>query len=198
MPYSLKDLVQRTEVNKLVTDLVNLDRVRSLLKTISHRRRFLAHMQQVRAAKMEHGRKQSSHICRPNVHLSKDIPSIVVDVMPATPPASTRDISSLGYDGSAPSSPSPSQRFQPPDILLGSPGSGLQRSSRRNSDISMLSTDLGYKYPYVFADLCAHFLTDFRIRRDSISEDDPQNVLSSMENSMWGGKTMVQEPGGLD
>lgn len=62
VPYSLKDLVQRTEVNKLVTDLVNLDRVRSLLKTISHRRRFLAHMQQVRAAKMEHGRKQSSHI----------------------------------------------------------------------------------------------------------------------------------------
>ncbi|KAG5641382.1 hypothetical protein DXG03_005364 [Asterophora parasitica] len=39
----LKDLVERTEINKLVTDLVNLDRVRSLLKSMSQRRRFRAH-----------------------------------------------------------------------------------------------------------------------------------------------------------
>jgi hypothetical protein len=38
---SLNDLVMRTEVNKLVTDLVNLDRVRSLLRTIATRRRYL-------------------------------------------------------------------------------------------------------------------------------------------------------------
>lgn len=45
---SLKDLVVRTETNKLVTDLVNLDRVRSLLRMITLRRRFLAHRDRVR------------------------------------------------------------------------------------------------------------------------------------------------------
>jgi voltage-dependent calcium channel len=49
---SLKDLVIRTETNKLVTDLVNLDRVRSLLKMISHRRRFLSHREQLRMMRM--------------------------------------------------------------------------------------------------------------------------------------------------
>jgi len=38
----LKDLIARQETNKLVTDLVNLDRVRSLLKMIPPRRSFLA------------------------------------------------------------------------------------------------------------------------------------------------------------
>lgn len=47
----LKDLVVRTETNKLVTDLVDLDRVRSLLKMISHRRRFLAYR---RSRAMQH------------------------------------------------------------------------------------------------------------------------------------------------
>lgn len=50
---SLKDLVARTETNKLVTDLVNLDRVKSLLSTISCRRRFLAHLEQKRMAMFE-------------------------------------------------------------------------------------------------------------------------------------------------
>ena len=49
----LKDLVVRTETNKLVTDLVDLDRVRSLLKMISHRRRFLA-LRRSRTMQMQH------------------------------------------------------------------------------------------------------------------------------------------------
>lgn len=53
---SLKDLVERTEINKLVTDLVNLDRVRSLLTTITCRRRFLAQLQAKRMSMFEsHG-----------------------------------------------------------------------------------------------------------------------------------------------
>ncbi|KAK7047557.1 calcium channel protein [Paramarasmius palmivorus] len=155
----LNDLVVRTETNKLVTDLVNLDRVHSLLKTISYRRRFLAHLEQKRTSRFEQ---------------SQDIPAIVIDSMPGSP-QSTRDISSV-YD-SAPSSPTPERRQHRPDMSplsldrmsLGSPGSALQRSSRRGSDLSMLSTDLGYRYP-----------------RDSMSEDDPQLVLSSMQNSLWG------------
>jgi len=46
----------RTETNKLVTDLVNLDRVRSLLKTISYRRRFLAHLERKKAEKYDTGK----------------------------------------------------------------------------------------------------------------------------------------------
>ncbi|KAG2002361.1 high-affinity cell membrane calcium channel, variant 2 [Coprinopsis cinerea AmutBmut pab1-1] len=51
----LDDLVIRTEVNKLVTDLVNLDRVRSLLRTLTFRRRFLRHLEEKRASKYEQG-----------------------------------------------------------------------------------------------------------------------------------------------
>ncbi|KAJ6602707.1 Ion transport protein-domain-containing protein [Mycena vulgaris] len=146
----LKDLVVRTETNKLVTDLVNLDRVRSLLKTISHRRRFLRYKQQQLMAS------------------ESDIPSIVVDVMPATPPNTTKDISTAGY--STPSSPTP-QRFFTPDVSLSSSTPRLQRSAnRRTSDISMLSGDIsGYKS-----------------RESSISIEDPQQILNAMQNSVWG------------
>ncbi|KAJ7199602.1 Ion transport protein-domain-containing protein [Mycena pura] len=144
----LKDLVVRTETNKLVTDLVNLDRVRSLLKTISHRRRFLRYKQQKLMAS------------------EPDIPSIIVDVMPATPPNTTKDISSGLY--STPGSPTP-QRFFTPDVSLSYSTPRLQRSNRRTSDISMLSGDLGH-----------------RSRDSSVSIDDPQQILHAMENSEWG------------
>lgn len=45
-----EDLVVRAEVNKVVNDLVNLDRVRSLLMTISQRRWFLATLEQKKAS----------------------------------------------------------------------------------------------------------------------------------------------------
>lgn len=61
-PFSLKDLVVRTETNKLVADLVNLDRVRSLLKMLTHRRRFLAYLENKRAMQMgQQGTYQSQH-----------------------------------------------------------------------------------------------------------------------------------------
>ncbi|KAF8146237.1 Ion transport protein-domain-containing protein [Mycena galopus ATCC 62051] len=146
----LKDLVVRTETNKLVTDLVNLDRVRSLLKTISHRRRFLKYKQQQLMA------------------LEPDIPSIIVDVMPSTPPSTTRDISSAGYT-SAPGSPTPG-RFFTPDVSLSSSTPQLHRSSHRHrsDNFSMLSSDI------------------VRSRESSISIDDPQQILNAIENSVWG------------
>ncbi|KAJ7583970.1 Ion transport protein-domain-containing protein [Mycena floridula] len=154
---NLKDLVARTEINKIVTDLVNLDRVKSLLSTISCRRRFLAKQARNRAAMYE----------------ANDIPHIVVDAMPLTPPVSSRDISSAGYESSmsTPSSPTPDRRFHSPDVSLALDhrGPGLSRSSRRGSEVSMLSIDLGHKSP-----------------RESVAEEDPQNVLSSIQNSMWG------------
>ncbi|KIY67001.1 hypothetical protein CYLTODRAFT_376891 [Cylindrobasidium torrendii FP15055 ss-10] len=164
----LHDLVARTHTNKLVTDLVNLDRVRSLLRSISYRRRFLKHLESKR--RMERAMTVNSY--SPDM----DIPSIVVDQMPTTPPPSTRDIASLSMDGgSLPGSPSPSQqRFyhHSPDVSLAS-GMGLQRSSRRISDISMLGT------------------SDFGAGRNSTSsmlstEDDEFFSTPSTHNSMWG------------
>lgn len=146
----LKDLVVRTETNKLVTDLVNLDRVRSLLKTISCRKQFLAY-------------KERLH--------QKEIPSIVVDSLSdRSPSISVND----GYDASVYGprpSPTPDRRFSStPDVSLALDNTPkLQRSSRRTSDISRLSTDLGYSS-----------------QRSSMVETDLQNVLSSMQNSMWG------------
>ncbi|KAF8063493.1 Ion transport protein-domain-containing protein [Lyophyllum atratum] len=152
---TLKDLVSRTETNKLVTDLVNLDRVRSLLKTISHRRRFLAYKDRLFAEQQQ------------------EIPSIVVDTLRETPSPVTPDGS---HYGSAPGSPTPERRFHSPDVSLAldlTPR--LQRSSRRVSDISMLSTDHGYSS-----------------QRSSMDQADPQNVLSSMENSRWGGECLYR------
>jgi hypothetical protein len=46
--HRLKDLVLRNETNKLVTDLVHLDRVGSLMKMILCRRRFREHLRKKR------------------------------------------------------------------------------------------------------------------------------------------------------
>ncbi|KIK93928.1 hypothetical protein PAXRUDRAFT_828487 [Paxillus rubicundulus Ve08.2h10] len=155
----LKDLVVRQEMNRLVTDLVNLDKVRSLLKMISLRRRFLAREQTFNAP--------------------RDIPTILVDATPATPPPLiTRDITSPGADyGPAlehdSGSPTPSPR-----ILLPSPELSavdrpfrvsLQRA-RRVSDVSMLSADMGQSY----------------WRESTIEVEDEAEILSSMQRSMWG------------
>lgn len=135
---SLKELVTRTEINKFVNDLVDLDRVRSLLKAIYYRR---------------HYRAQREMQLRQTMY-DQDIPAIVVDELPSTPP-STRDITSanrdsMGFLNSTP--PSPSPNISPdPSFALETPsrrGRGLQRH-RRVSDTSMLSTDLGYEYPCV-------------------------------------------------
>jgi len=144
-----KDLVARTEKAKFVTDCVNLDRVQSLLKTISHRRRFLMHGELVRA---------------------QEIPSIIVESMPSTPPWLNNEIPS---ESSSPNgSPSPSSgRFSVADVSLAVDGSGLHRSSRRTSDLSVVSDS-------------------FRSPRASLAEEDPQKVLSSMEQSVWGDMMM--------
>ncbi|KAF9039224.1 high-affinity cell membrane calcium channel [Panaeolus papilionaceus] len=150
----LQDLVVRTETNKLVTDLVNLDRVRSLLKTISQRRRYLAMLAKNQADKLE-----------------QEIPSIIVENMPSTPPMSSRDIASAGFGYSSPSSPSPVDvRYSNPEYSLAdiSAGSRLQRSARRGSEWSMFSTDTS-KSP-----------------RTSLVDDEPQDVVTAMQTSVWG------------
>ena len=51
--FRLQDLVVRNETNKLVTDLVDFDRVQSLLLMISHRRRYLAIKEKARQQNFE-------------------------------------------------------------------------------------------------------------------------------------------------
>lgn len=161
---NLKDLVARTEINRLVTDLVNLDRVKSMFTTISYRRRFLAHMKDKRmqeslAFGSQHG-----------------VPHIVVDSIPSTPSTTTRDIASA-WDSNPPTPTPPSRTYKHSSHVslaldMPSPGTGLSRSNHRKriSDVSMLSADIT------------------RSPRESFSDEDrdPQGMLSSMQDSMWG------------
>lgn len=129
-----------------------------------------------------------------------DIPAIVVEDMPATPQMSTKDITSAKRDSSGflDSSPSPSP-YRTPDISLtpdtpSRGGRGGLRRNRRVSELSMLSTDLGYQYPYVqhlnlkFDLTCISSIEPSFSRDSHEVEEDPQQVLSSMQNSMWGGE----------
>ncbi|KAI0919913.1 hypothetical protein AcV5_001858 [Taiwanofungus camphoratus] len=162
----LKDLVVRTETNKLVTDLVDYDRVQSLLLMISYRRRFLAQREQSRLMKMR----------------QQDIPAIVVDSLPTTPPSSTRDITSPGRDTLLrryAESDSPSMGQQSPDFsyILDSPLRPSLQRSRRTSDVSTLSIDMGAKLSF-----------DISSRESRVADDDADYILSSMQNSIWKGK----------
>jgi voltage-dependent calcium channel len=115
--------VARTETNKLVTDLVNLDRVRSLLRAITCRRRYLAHREKVM-----------------HEHRS-GIPSIVVDADSEIP--SSQFTTPDGSPRPSISSPGLDRRFFGPDVSLAlDSAANLQRSGhgRRPSDMSMLSS----------------------------------------------------------
>ncbi|WWC88695.1 uncharacterized protein L201_003608 [Kwoniella dendrophila CBS 6074] len=72
----LDDLLVRRAKNERVTDLVNLDRVRGLLRTIYWRRRFLA------------GRDDRKRTLNAE---AEGIPAIVLEPMPATPPLEEPD-----------------------------------------------------------------------------------------------------------
>ncbi|KAI6152729.1 Ion transport protein-domain-containing protein [Pisolithus thermaeus] len=157
----LRDLVVRQETNKLVTDLVNLDRVRSLLRMISQRRKHLLEREKV---------------------MNRDIPAIFVNSSPATPPPIlSRDITSprseyeTGQSDYESSSPSPSPRIlvSPSELPATDRSfrSSLQRA-RRVSDVSMLSVDMGQSY--------------WRERSRSPEPEDETDMISSLQRSIWG------------
>ncbi|KIM51695.1 hypothetical protein SCLCIDRAFT_33242 [Scleroderma citrinum Foug A] len=156
----LKDLVMRQEMNKLVTDLVDLDRVRSMFKMISLRRRYFAQRESI-------------------LMQQRDIPTIFVNSSPATPPSlCTRDIASPCRDSelgqSDDDSPNPSHsriRISSPEFSAVDPSfrSSLQRA-RRVSDVSMLSTDMSQSY----------------WREHSPELEGENDIVSSIQRSMWG------------
>ncbi|KAJ2913591.1 hypothetical protein MD484_g6822, partial [Candolleomyces efflorescens] len=175
----LDDLVVRTEVNKLVTDLVNLDRVRSLLRSLTCRRRFLRHLEKKRAG----------------MYQEQEIPSIIVDdtmpETPITPPLSSRDITASMYGGESPTprrshfgihdtnmtmaASSNSASFSLQELSPTNPAR-LQRSShlRRGSDhtntLSMALSESG----------------SVRSPRSSMIEEDPDEIVNAMQMSVWG------------
>lgn len=146
----------RQGTNKLVSDLVNLDRVRSLLKMISLRRRYLAEREMTLSAQRGKLLFGVIYITDDDPTGIADIPAIQVDPAPSTPPPLTRDITSPRSDrgrlDNSPSSPTPSPRTLAPSPELNawdhSFRSSLQRS-RRISDVSMLSADMGHGYWFV-------------------------------------------------
>ena len=185
---------------------MNLDRVRSYLKCITYRRRFLAERERSRQAKMEQGdgffRFQSTRYDRPHPAVHPDIPAIIVDDFPTTPPQSTRDITSYPAspfsDAESPGR-SPGEATRDPFELSfggGSPHSSALHRARRTSDVSMLSTDLGLRYASVASSRRFTCTSDALCRRDLspsrdsslIPDDDGQDVLAAVQNSSWGGK----------
>jgi len=151
----LEELVVRTETNKLITDLVNLDRVKSLLKMIIYRRRFRAHLRHIR---------------------EQEIPSIMVNNTPTTPPSATLDIAGSPLSGyGEQETPSPSKRdsrgsdfgsIRPVPRSTG----GLQRRSR--AEVSSVELSPSYREAFSMGDISA--------------STDADEILFSMQHSVWG------------
>jgi hypothetical protein len=165
--------VVRTETNKLVTDLVNLDRVRSLLKMIIYRRRFKEHLRRIH----EKGRSsRSTKRLELNGWTTTDIPSIIVENTPTTPPSTTREVSGspLSVYGE-PETPSPSNRDSRGSEFgnIRPRSGGLQRRSRAEGSSTEFSPS----------------------HRDTLSMGevsagtDADDILFSMQNSVWGGES---------
>ena len=157
LTHRLDDLLVRREKTDRVTDLVNLDRVRGLLRTVYWRKRFLV-------SRDERRRTLNAQ--------AEGIPAIVLEPTPASPPLN--DDPNPFHDIDISRSPSPSNsrtetpssspdlrtlphmrsRTQSPDLDHSTLGDGYRHSpslsvttlggakmSRRTSDISMLSEE---------------------------------------------------------
>ncbi|KAF8585271.1 hypothetical protein K439DRAFT_1632798 [Ramaria rubella] len=161
---SVKDILARQETMRMVTDAVNVDRVESLLRMIYHRRHFRRIMEERRYSEQ-----------------TVSIPAILVESMPMTPIIPRHDITRINTHALSSDSPlrSPGASTHENSYQMESPltpGIDDGRQSRRLSDLSMLSGDIGRNYS----------------RESSLSPrhstviDDPQNVLASLSNSLWG------------
>src|SRR5258708_10103682 len=173
------ELVRRQASTEYGTDRLDLDRVRSLLKMIWQRKKYLDKKRQLLQA--DAGEHSTSIQYSFVLTLWSGVPSILVDSAidghPSTPPPlSTRDITLASrnslYLGNTPtrSSISPLSRLE--DTILRSP-----TAPRRTSDIS--TVDIGSSSRSVSRDPSPV--------RDSGLMEDPQHVLQSLNSSVWGG-----------
>ena len=138
-----------------------------------------------------------------SAHDHIDIPEIIVDDFPATPPTITRDITSPGQtpihrfgDSDTPTAFSPNI-LQSPDVSFvpdtPSRHRPLQRR-QRTSDVSMLSIDMSSRYVDRGQLKLQHANSlcrlDSSMSRESRSADDDE-LISSMQNSMWKGMLSI-------
>ncbi|KAG8959952.1 calcium channel protein [Tulasnella sp. 419] len=161
----LDEMLRRRTTIDYVTDTVNLDRVRSLLKMIYFRRRYLAWREERARARWQE---------------NQGIPEIVVDDTPSTPTLRSRDITQANrdsqgfqlednhsYSSSGRTVRSPENPFNPSE-----PSSPIVGARPRYSDASMFSG----------IDLRPHSARESMI----VEETSPQEVLTSLDKSIWG------------
>ncbi|ODO05658.1 hypothetical protein I350_04717 [Cryptococcus amylolentus CBS 6273] len=194
----LDDLLVRRAKNERVMDLVNLDRVRGLLRTIYWRRKFIA---------SRDARKRTLNA------EAEGIPAIVLEPTPATPPGENdSSFGSSKYNasysahakeelGRSPSPPSrgsspaqsptayysPSHSLPVTDLSMASvPGPRSHPSSPtfHGSAMSMSRPDMGRK----LSDASHLSSDDAHYRRDSVSSEDlaTEQVFGNASDSMWG------------
>lgn len=194
----------RTEINKFVNDLVNLDRVRSLLKTIYYRRQFKAMMEEKqRQQRFEQGTMtnlmmlkicwwlgsfkiyllSSSRTCLRHLSFRQEI-----SLPPtATPCSATHHRPHHPLLTTHPTSPSAS--IHPPAAVVGSSAIGVSATLAcflLTSGISIRECSTLYSIDSHIDRRYCRMETSFS-GRESHEEEDPQRILSSMQNSMWGG-----------
>ncbi|KAG9016762.1 calcium channel protein [Tulasnella sp. 427] len=163
----LDEMLQRRVTTEYVEDLVNLDRVRSLLRMIACRRRYLALREEQAAA----------------LRAEQDIPAIIVEDTPTTPKNRSWDITSSGnrdsqgfsFEGDSPS-PNPirpiysTERDNSPDRspYHSQPSSpvSLPRRSAVSGDFSRYA--------------------DPRRESKPLGDKSHQQVLSTLDSSVWG------------
>lgn len=164
----LDEMLQRRATTEYVEDLVNLDRVRSLLRMIACRRRYLAIREEQAAAR----------------RAEQEVPAIVVEDTPRTPTQRSWDITSSGNrDSQAFQFEADSPTPNPIRPIYGSDRNNSPDHSPNNSQPSspvsiprrsgVLSGDYGrYSDP----------------RRESMPLGDKshQQVLSTLDSSVWG------------
>ncbi|KAH9979222.1 Ion transport protein-domain-containing protein [Lactifluus volemus] len=155
----LKDLVMRTETNELVNDLVNLDRVRSLLKCKADRRRLLVMREEARGSTANH-----------------EVPEIVVvEDIPSTPPPlpRSRDITSAGHHASRlswvePETPTRRDQFDISDFTpIGDSGPSTHASRGYDVIVGKATRSLS-------------------VLREFSADVHGSDALASMQSSSWG------------
>lgn len=112
-----------------------------------------------------------------------EIPSIIIEDMPKTPPMSSRDIASAGVEQS-PGSPTP--RISHADFSLSidtSSGSRLQRGSRWSNEHNTYSADFSNSRCVLM-----RLLGPSHTSPRPVTLDDAQDIVSAMHNTVWGGK----------
>ncbi|KAG8696332.1 calcium channel protein [Ceratobasidium sp. 394] len=180
---------RRKITTKHVTELMNLDRVRSTLKMVYHRRNYL----QIRE-KLEAERRVRS-----------GVPAIIVEDLPSSPPPSTRDIAGSNLNSPRSSFESRWSKDDATDHVwhanaqaTSTPAAGTGHH-RQRSDASMLSADI------TTSPIASPRASQDRSNRSSqvrFSQD--LSVSVSRRPSIWGdiiqaaGETRHDELGKLD